>query len=49
LCVGKVRLSNGEEVLEILGEAILCEGQREITKWGGWWKYISIEKQTSSD
>ncbi|WP_449418559.1 amidase [Phormidium nigroviride] len=40
LCVGKVRLADGEEVLGVLGEAILCEGQREITQWGGWRKYL---------
>ncbi|MDB9513399.1 glutamyl-tRNA amidotransferase [Kamptonema animale CS-326] len=41
LCVGKVRLADGEEVLGILGEAILCEGQREITEWGGWRSYVN--------
>ncbi|CBN56866.1 MULTISPECIES: allophanate hydrolase-related protein [Kamptonema] len=41
LCVGKVRLADGEEVLGILGEAILCEGQREITEWGGWRRYVN--------
>lgn len=41
LCVGKVRLADGEEVLGILGEAILCEGQREITEWGGWRSYMN--------
>ena len=40
LCVGKVKLSNGEEVLGVLGEPILCEGQTEITKYGGWRAYI---------
>lgn len=39
LCIGKVRLADGEEVLGVLGEAILCEGQREITAWGGWRAY----------
>ena len=39
LCVGKVRLADGEEVLGILGEAILCEGKPEITQWGGWRSY----------
>ena len=36
LCIGKVRLSDGEEVLGVLGEPVLCEGQRDITAWGGW-------------
>jgi hypothetical protein len=40
LCIGKVRLADGEEVLGVLGEAILCEGQPEITPWGGWRAYI---------
>ena len=40
LCIGKVRLSDGEEVLGVLGEPFLCEGQREITHHGGWRAYI---------
>ncbi|MCY7320708.1 MAG: glutamyl-tRNA amidotransferase [Phormidesmis sp. CAN_BIN36] len=40
LCIGKVRLSDGEEVLGVLGEPFLCEGQREITQFGGWRSYI---------
>lgn len=39
LCIGKVILSDGEEVLGVLGEPILCEGQREITEYGGWRRY----------
>ena len=41
LSIGKVRLSDGSEVLGVLGEAILCEGQQEITAWGGWRAYIA--------
>ncbi|NJP10053.1 MAG: glutamyl-tRNA amidotransferase [Leptolyngbyaceae cyanobacterium RU_5_1] len=41
LCIGKVRLLDGEEVLGVLGEAILCVGQREITAWGGWRAYVA--------
>jgi gamma-glutamylcyclotransferase (GGCT)/AIG2-like uncharacterized protein YtfP len=41
LCIGKVRLADGEEVLGVLGEAILCEGHREITAWGGWRAYLA--------
>lgn len=41
LCVGKVRLSDGEEVLGVLGEPALCEGQREITEYGGWRAYLT--------
>jgi hypothetical protein len=40
LCIGKVRLSGGDEVLGVLAEPILCEGQREITSFGGWRSYI---------
>jgi len=36
LCIGKVGLSGGQEVLGVLAEAILCTGQREITEYGGW-------------
>ncbi len=39
LSIGKVSLKNGEEVLGVLGEAILCEGQREISDYGGWRAY----------
>jgi gamma-glutamylcyclotransferase (GGCT)/AIG2-like uncharacterized protein YtfP len=41
LCVGKVRLSDGEDVLGVLGEPLLCEGQREITQHAGWRAYIA--------
>ncbi len=40
LCIGKVRLSDGEEVLGVLGEPFLCEGQPEITQFGGWRSYL---------
>ena len=40
LCVGKVRLADGEETLGVLGEPVLCEGQREITQYGGWRAYV---------
>ncbi len=39
LCIGKVRLIDGEEVLGVLGEPILCDGKREISEWGGWRAY----------
>lgn len=41
LCIGKVRLADGQEVLGVLGEAVLCEGQKEITAWGCWRAYIN--------
>lgn len=39
LCIGKVTLSDGEEVLGVVGEPIICEGQPEITQWEGWRAY----------
>jgi gamma-glutamylcyclotransferase (GGCT)/AIG2-like uncharacterized protein YtfP len=41
LCIGKVRLMDGAEVLGVLAEPILCEGRREITRWGGWRPYMA--------
>ena len=41
LCIGKVQLVDGAEVLGVLGEPILCEGQREITASGGWRRYVA--------
>jgi gamma-glutamylcyclotransferase (GGCT)/AIG2-like uncharacterized protein YtfP len=41
LCIGRVRLADGEETLGVLGEPVLCEGQREITKYGGWRAYLA--------
>jgi hypothetical protein len=40
LCIGKVRLQDGEIVLGVVGEPYLCENQLEITQWGGWRNYI---------
>ena len=44
LCVGKLRLADGEETLGILGEPALCEGKREITAYGGWRAYLAAGK-----
>jgi hypothetical protein len=41
LCIGKVTLTTGETVLGVLGEPILCEGQREISEFGGWRSYLN--------
>jgi hypothetical protein len=41
LAIGKVRLADGAETLGVLGEPALCEGQREITRWGGWRAYVA--------
>jgi gamma-glutamylcyclotransferase (GGCT)/AIG2-like uncharacterized protein YtfP len=44
LSIGKVRLEDGEEVLGVLGEPILVEGQREITSYGGWRAYLAARR-----
>ena len=41
LCIGKIRLEDGTETLGVLGEPALCEGQREITSYGGWRAYVA--------
>ena len=46
LCIGKLRLSDGQEVLGVLGEPALCEGAREITRWGGWRAYLAARAET---
>ncbi len=45
LSIGKVKLADGEEVLGVLGEPLLCEGQKEITPHGGWRAYIASGKK----
>jgi gamma-glutamylcyclotransferase (GGCT)/AIG2-like uncharacterized protein YtfP len=39
LSIGKVKLMSGEEMLGVLAEPILCDGQREISQFGGWRAY----------
>ena len=43
LSIGKVSLLSGTETLGVLAEPILCEGQREITSFGGWRAYIAAK------
>ena len=43
LSIGKVSLLSGDEILGVLAEPILCEGQQEITRFGGWRAYISTK------
>ena len=45
LSIGKVKLADGSEVLGVLGEPILCEGQKEITSFGGWRAYTASQKK----
>jgi hypothetical protein len=44
LSIGKIKLWDGSEVLGVLGEPILCEGQKEITEYGGWRNYLARAK-----
>jgi hypothetical protein len=44
LAIGKVVLRDGSIVLGVLGEPFLCEGQREITQFGGWRAYIASKE-----
>jgi hypothetical protein len=48
LCIGKVMLADGSEVLGVLGEPILCEGQKEITAEGGWRAYLAASPSVKS-
>jgi gamma-glutamylcyclotransferase (GGCT)/AIG2-like uncharacterized protein YtfP len=40
LGIGRVRLQDGSDVLGVLAEPYLVQGQPEITGWGGWRAYI---------
>jgi len=44
LAIGKVVLRDGSIVLGVLGEPFLCEGQPEITRFGGWRAYIASKE-----
>jgi gamma-glutamylcyclotransferase (GGCT)/AIG2-like uncharacterized protein YtfP len=44
LCIGKVELADGQEVLGVVGEPLLVEGQREITSHGGWRAYLAATR-----
>jgi len=41
LCIGKVTLADGSTILGVIAEPMLCEGQREITQFGGWRAYLT--------
>jgi quercetin dioxygenase-like cupin family protein len=47
LGIGKVKLADDSEVLGVLAEPVLCEGHKEITRFGGWRAYIAAEKPDS--
>jgi hypothetical protein len=46
LCVGRLTLHDGTEVLGVLAEPALVEGQREITDHGGWRAYVASQEFT---
>ena len=46
LSIGKVCLWDGQEVLGVIGESILCEGKPEITEFGGWRSYLESKVET---
>lgn len=41
LTIGRVRLQSGAEVLGVLAEPWIIQGQREITEYGGWREYLA--------
>ena len=41
LCIGKVQLEDGSEVLGVLGEQVICQGQKEITQYESWRTYVA--------
>ena len=47
LTIGKVTLDDGSEVLGVLGEPALVEGQQEITGHGGWRAYLASKDSNS--
>lgn len=47
LTIGKVTLDDGSEVLGVLGEPALVEGQHEITGHGGWRAYLASKDSNS--
>jgi hypothetical protein len=44
LSIGKVVLKDDSVVLGVLGEPFLCNGQREITPFGGWRAYMASKR-----
>jgi len=49
LCVGRVALDDGTEVLGVLAEPALVEGRREITEYGGWRGYVASRDTHGAD
>ncbi|PKO07071.1 MAG: glutamyl-tRNA amidotransferase [Chloroflexi bacterium HGW-Chloroflexi-3] len=44
LCLGKIELDDGDDVLGVLGESYVIQGQKEITEFGGWRQYVSVNQ-----
>ena len=40
LTIGRIQLQDGSEVLGVLGEPYIVQGQPEITRYGGWRGYL---------
>ena len=40
LGIARVLLSDGSTVLGIVAEPVLCEGRRDISRFGGWRNYV---------
>jgi len=49
LCVGRLTLDDGTEVLGVLAEPYLVDGQREITEHGGWRAYVATASPVARD
>ena len=49
LCVGRLTLEDGAEVLGVLAEPSLVEGRREITEHGGWRAYVAANARAAQD
>mgnify|MGYP001320276139 CR=1 FL=1 len=47
LCIGKVELNDGDNVLGVLGEPYLVKDKFEITDLGGWKNYWRNKKSTT--
>ena len=47
LCLGKITTADGEEMLGVLGEPFACDGQKDISRYGGWRAYIEANQPAS--
>jgi len=46
LAIGRILLADGTTLMGVLAEAFLCNGQTEITSFGGWRAYQAALTQT---